>query len=1024
MQYWPSPENIRDCIRTEAEELSEHVLLAVHEPMRFSKRDMSGRVTISDEADLLDTFLNIERPIPIIGASGVGKSHIIRWLHAQLKADSRTDSWHIVRVPKNASLQQVLESLLSGLDGEEFEHARDKIKSVGETIKPLHLAQMLLSFMRQQLTEMYEENETTIQRYRDLGKRPNQEEEVRIRTIKTHASEYGLGALINDPYFQESLLAENRCFFKIAKRWAQGAEDDEVGDEDYQVHLEDLGFEYNINNLSINAREYVRDARLMTDQASLEQAVEILNEVMIQANQKAFSTLFSFSNGSFQDLFKEIRRKLHHQGRTLVILVEDMAAISAIENVLIDSLLEEGMRDGENAMCAVRSAIAVTEGYGGYARRQGTITTRATAEWLIEERVDAQNSDESLVIERMVDFCSRYINAARHGVSNLKSSIKIGQSVGVWVDESADMEYLDQFDHATSTHVPLFPLSRRAINALARYYCVRDNVLRFNPRLIINKILLPVLRDGRPLAEKGIFPPSNFCRINPPQTLIAQIRRLNLEFPERSLSLAAIWGYGARDFALLKENLSSSIAKAFNLLDFAAHLEEKVPTPVQPISPLPQPSKPKSQGGKVEPNIPTPEEEPFDLIELELEKWFRGEQGLSQSTANNLRKALNNLLKIYTNTDLFGVKEIPSLSSGTILKIIIPFPQTRGSNKASWIVEFCTEDEFKDKSTFLFHAAKALLRYQMLNADEQKIGWDYKGGREDFYYWQTFAEYWAPKTIKKLIDAERAGSLETCLSEHFQIALQLGIFKQTDSAQDKLNKMLLTSTEISQDYKSALTPRLNDIFHSHLEQWDRSRNAWLDLVAKNDYGLDGWIIKPLLRRVFQLQPRRQIHQNFEQAKKELSGIFSDITMFEDCTSSEEFTDLMESLLETVHQLQRAGDYPKIEGIKTAKTFINYIKEISNGHFSTVRQLIALKDSATPLLFWQSAFDIDVVKVEKIVVVLQNWKLLFKDVLPKLKIFNAQFGGDEIQQVRTNIDKNLSELKISLDTAQEAINVVS
>ena len=103
MQYWPSPENIRDCIRTEAEELSEHVLLAVHEPMRFSKRDMSGRVTISDEADLLDTFLNIERPIPIIGASGVGKSHIIRWLHAQLKADSRTESWHIVRVPKNAN---------------------------------------------------------------------------------------------------------------------------------------------------------------------------------------------------------------------------------------------------------------------------------------------------------------------------------------------------------------------------------------------------------------------------------------------------------------------------------------------------------------------------------------------------------------------------------------------------------------------------------------------------------------------------------------------------------------------------------------------------------------------------------------------------------------------------------------------------------------------------------------------------------------------------------------------------------
>lgn len=31
MEYWPSRENIVQCIRNEAEELEDHVLLAVHE---------------------------------------------------------------------------------------------------------------------------------------------------------------------------------------------------------------------------------------------------------------------------------------------------------------------------------------------------------------------------------------------------------------------------------------------------------------------------------------------------------------------------------------------------------------------------------------------------------------------------------------------------------------------------------------------------------------------------------------------------------------------------------------------------------------------------------------------------------------------------------------------------------------------------------------------------------------------------------------------------------------------------------
>ena len=99
LNYWPSPENVLQCMRTEAEELAEHVLLAVHEPMQLVRVGNGVDQECTEEA-LLSHFMEVERPIPLIGRSGVGKSHLIRWLEAQLKLQPISDGWHIVRIPK------------------------------------------------------------------------------------------------------------------------------------------------------------------------------------------------------------------------------------------------------------------------------------------------------------------------------------------------------------------------------------------------------------------------------------------------------------------------------------------------------------------------------------------------------------------------------------------------------------------------------------------------------------------------------------------------------------------------------------------------------------------------------------------------------------------------------------------------------------------------------------------------------------------------------------------------------------
>src|SRR5690606_13042829 len=119
---------VDECIRTEAEAVDDAVLLAVHEPGPLRTRSANGGLEeAATEQQLLQALL---RPaddgsavvVAITGDSGVGKSHMVRWLHAQLQRHPRRDELVIVLVPKTASLRQVVERILEPLEGDAYRH--------------------------------------------------------------------------------------------------------------------------------------------------------------------------------------------------------------------------------------------------------------------------------------------------------------------------------------------------------------------------------------------------------------------------------------------------------------------------------------------------------------------------------------------------------------------------------------------------------------------------------------------------------------------------------------------------------------------------------------------------------------------------------------------------------------------------------------------------------------------------------------------------------------------------------------
>ncbi|MCW7201967.1 hypothetical protein OHC76_12740 [Escherichia coli] len=244
-----------------------------------------------------------------------------------------------------------------------------------------------------------------------------------------------------------------------------------------------------------------------------------------------------------------IRRQLLAEGRDLILLVEDLTATSAIEDVLIACLIEEDEYDGKKVLCTLRSIIAVTEGHDSFKRLRNTLGTRARYEWVIQQH--ASENDVALK-KRVIDFCGRYLNAARHGAAaletyHLQQDAQCYQEIPVWQDQEvleneSAAPALASFGSSSIGH-PLFPFNPAAIGQLVERHCkVKEQGLVFIPRNILHEILREPLKKYRQNYLDGQFPPSQFAEIVCNPALQQRVRLEGLSQPERINSLLAVWG--------------------------------------------------------------------------------------------------------------------------------------------------------------------------------------------------------------------------------------------------------------------------------------------------------------------------------------------------------------------------------------------------------------------------------------------------------------------------------------------------
>lgn len=632
LKYWPTNEEVDHCIKPEAEGAHDAVLLAVHQPSPLSYRIGANAKVTASEDDLYAYFTTPDVPmgahvVPITGASGVGKSHLVRMLAARLQSDENASRFLVIRIPKSASLRRVVELILEPLPDagyakvkQEFRNAMADVKIATATISFQAQLEIALDARRAELAQEARANSSNSLLKQKLG----------------HAQ-------LLSRFMSDSVIVDHfrtNVFPRIVGRAVSGyqAEDSAEAVEDFKASDFDLPETIEIGKAAHAIQQYYRLQLRTNGNAGMRVAADLLNDrVVDQAMRQLFKLHEAVGGMTLQDVILEIRRLLLAEGRELVILVEDFKALTGIQDTLLHVLIQEGVRDGKQVLATMRSAIAVTD---GYLAGQDTIATRAKREWIVE----SQLGSEEEVLQRTKRLVASYLNAARWGHEELVRRYQQGSrdwsSGRAWIEPFVDDDAADALPAFGEVDgVFLFPFTEPAIERLARMALTQAGKLVFTPRFVIDHILRNILLIGREAYRANLFPPPSLLAPAASAEVANWLstRQVSLEQRHRYERLVTIWGNGPETVAEIGR-VPASVFQTFGL---------------EPPGIAAPPAPPLNSRTQLERGVkhaetlvvnPTPVAPATDTrvsdLRAILERWVQKDERIEQGLANQIRKSL------------------------------------------------------------------------------------------------------------------------------------------------------------------------------------------------------------------------------------------------------------------------------------------------------------------------------------------------------------------------------------------------
>jgi hypothetical protein len=674
---------------------------AVHTDIPIRQQDPErNRTTIVTGDDVLTQFL--EEPnfalIPVIGNSGSGKSHLIRWLNLRIKRD---DTREILFVPKaKTNLRDIVRDLIDRIPETAQEKYLDMLKGTGTG--QLNTEAQRSSVLNNLQTELKN----------DPGDPQAEDKELEKFLVN------GLGDLFIDPYVRsEHFLRDNSFAAELAAHVYERPESYNPAEHRREFDVKDLPLEIeSLKNAAGNTQEFLQ--YLLGQTLEIRQkAVDIIN----RHTDAAIARCLNLSGDHLIQIMTEMRQNLKQAGKELVLLIEDFARLQGLDRALLQSVLDKGNTD----ICTLRTAFACTIGF--YGTLEPTVKTRAS--FVIDMDNPLGTGRDSFDIYGMV---ARYMNACRLGPKWLEKSWKdeMGPEASFEIQSSCEVCEHQMVCHAAFGHEDgfgLYPFTREAIDVMARRSDERVDQ-QFNARQFQKDVLRPVTQltselDGGKFPTKALLNDLGGLKNFP----LDEQQKVIVQAPDdadRHLALIALW-LGETHAV----NLDKRIQEAFNLGRLDKSSTEIPDTIEPPPPPLP-------------PDQVNPESD-------ELIRWANEATAMSQQLARALRSKVFEAICSFINWDEIGCPKATWAGSTGLFRqngVLFVNQSTKPAGGSQVGIEIPLDWGNINNRTSTYLALTGLL-------ESDKAGsWDIPDANKKYVCLQECLQTWADDVTRQMVE--------------------------------------------------------------------------------------------------------------------------------------------------------------------------------------------------------------------------------------------------------------------------------
>ncbi|MBQ1156693.1 ATP-binding protein [Streptomyces sp. A73] len=613
-------------INTEAVSPSRAVFLATHAPLRIKRARILDGKEIAIEGDpigeraVLTEFMSLRADsgallMPVVGDSGSGKSHLVRWVREELAVmQEGANRREVIYLEKSkTSLKAVVSTLIAKADSTELAQLKDDINRFTEGVDEESLARRILN-------ELSEALEAT----------PPQSESRPLARMLVGPGK--LAAVLLDPHVRAELLAPGNFVPELAHQLIHNRRDGQT-DRPEGFSVSDLPLEIrDIQSASGMAQKLLGAISTRGDLQGI--AVDLLNKHL----EAAIKSAANLGAGRLLDAMTQVREEYHRQGKEIVLLIEDFALIQGVQRDLLDAVVEAAHREGKTALAPIRTLMAVTTGY--FQSLAETALTRIQAGTGYVYHLDVPFSPEETGRAEIASFVGRYLNAGRVGRDELERAHN-SEVPNKCLSCSFRTECHAAFG-ATDEGFGLYPFNESSLVRAVHSTADQHKPWSFNPRAVLGSVVRPVLVEHATALRQGEFPDPAFRQRFRPTKLDRPVSRDVLGYvaehdpasAERRNLVLEFWG----DAPERATDLHPTILEAFSLEPLGGETDQRRfsdapgPKPANGTAP-----KPDTGGSNRRDALPGELQRMLETVD----DWVTLEGGLDTSTANRIRAVVS-----------------------------------------------------------------------------------------------------------------------------------------------------------------------------------------------------------------------------------------------------------------------------------------------------------------------------------------------------------------------------------------------